>query len=48
MLKRACPEEILNQVPDDTFGVQHDISPYFVTFSEISAIFLDKAKNFIH
>jgi len=25
MLKQACPEEILNQVQNDTFRVQHDI-----------------------
>jgi hypothetical protein len=24
MLKQACPEEILNQVQNDTFRVQHD------------------------
>jgi hypothetical protein len=26
MLKQACPEEILNQVQNDTFRVQHDTS----------------------
>jgi hypothetical protein len=25
MLKQACPEEILNQVQNDTFRVQHDL-----------------------
>jgi hypothetical protein len=24
MLKHACPEEILNQVQNDTFRIQHD------------------------
>jgi len=24
MLKKACPEEILNRVQNDTFRIQHD------------------------
>jgi hypothetical protein len=36
MLNQACPEEILNQVQNDTFRVQHDIWGHFMTFSELS------------
>jgi hypothetical protein len=32
MLKQACPEEILNQVQNDTFGVQHDREHHDMSF----------------
>jgi len=36
MLKQACPEEILNQVQNDTFRVQHDIFKYFTIYDTVS------------
>ena len=36
MLKQACPEEILNQVQNDTFRVQHDIFKHFTIYDTVS------------
>jgi hypothetical protein len=37
MLKQACPEEILNQVQNDTFRVQHDIFHQFTNYDTVSS-----------